>query len=313
MVLLDALSMDELRMSSHKVVDTLAHAQSSTAMSKSCSGISLASSQTTQRTKCCSGFSTVSNSIRGGGNSSAPQTPGPCGSGILTEAGNSSSAEGQHQQQLLPVPRAARGGGHTVLGGVEPTMQGMLRRRARFSGWRAEDGYFEVRSTALVAFSTVGKGSNWGGGSPGVSLASFAQRIMHPSNHSKASGQVGDWSWSVDLAGAERVLELPALSKKGTYAFAVEFGAAKKKTLVLAAGSAVERERWIRAMDVARDRVKPEVRPLPRAANTDLGLREKSNIPGKQSALCRCSYQSSRQVFFFSTLADNRLLTTYFI
>lgn len=284
MVQLDAISMDMLRMSSHRVVDTLAHSQSSTAMSKSCSGISLASSQATQRTKCSSGFSSIGGgSMRCGANSSAPHTPGPLDRSSLTDAENNASSVVDEQQQTPPQPqqqqqlkqqetenkvflaappKAARGGGKTVLGGVAPSVQGMLRRRARFSGWRTETGYFEVRSTALVSFALNGKtGSGGGGGnsSAGVSLASIAQRIMHPTMHQKA-GQSGDWNWSADIAGAERVLELPALSKKCTYAFGVEFGAGKRKTIVLAAASAADRERWISALDGARHRVRLEVR-----------------------------------------------------
>lgn len=282
--------MDMLRMSSHRVVDTLAHSQSSTAMSKSCSGISLASSQATQRTKCSSGFSSIGGgSTRCGANSSAPHTPGPLERGSMTYAENNSASSVLDEQQLTPPPeqhqqpqhhqqpnekqateenkvfpaappKAARGGGKTVLGGVAPTMQGMLRRRARFSGWRTEMAYFEVRSTALVSFALHGKVESGGGGhaSAGVSLASIAQRIMHPTMHQKA-GQPGDWTWSADIAGAERVLELPALSKRGMYALGVEFGAGKRKTIVLAASSAADRERWINALDGARHRVWPEV------------------------------------------------------
>ena len=61
---LPTLSMEVLRVSSHKVVDTLAHSQSTTNMSKSISGASLSSSQATQRTKCGSEFSSAGGSAR---------------------------------------------------------------------------------------------------------------------------------------------------------------------------------------------------------------------------------------------------------
>lgn len=283
MVQLDAISMDMLRVSSQKVVDTLAHSQSSTAMSKSCSGISLASSHATQRTKCSSGFSSIGgSSTRGGANSSAPHTPGQLDRSSLTDAeendSSSSTASNSDEQQSgqedagdshnpFPAapPRTARGGGKTVLGGVAPTMQGMLRRRARFSGWRTESSYFEVRSTALVSFVLGAKGgssgSNGGSGSGtgGVTLASIAQRIIHPTAYQKPAAQAGEWHWSADIAGAERVSELPALSKKGVFAFGVEYGAGKRKTLVLAAASAAERRKWISALDGARHSVKQKV------------------------------------------------------
>lgn len=182
--------------------------------------------------------------MRGAG-SSVPHTPGP---------NHSSISEREVVDAVVAAPpRAARGGGNTVLGGVVPTMHGMLRRRARFSGWRTETGYFEVRSTALIAFSSKMSGA----GNP-IGLASLAHRIMHPQqqHHSK---QAGDWSWSIDIAGAERVSELPALTRKGVYAFSVDFGAAKRKTLVLSAGSTEERARWIQALDRARHRVLPSV------------------------------------------------------
>lgn len=248
---LDPISMDMLRISSNKVVDTLAHSQSSTNMSKSVSGGSLASSQTTQRTKCGSGFSSMGGSTRGAG-SSVSHTPGPSGSSISEHDDSSSDPS---QVPLGDSPRTVRGGGNTVLGGVAPTMRGTLRRRARFSGWRTETGYFEVRSTALVAFpSSKGSGST----SPTASLASLAHRIMHPTQQPPGK-QAGDWSWSVDVAGAERIVELPALSRKATFAFGVEFGADKRKTLIMAAGSAEERRRWILALDQARHRVQLEV------------------------------------------------------
>lgn len=276
--------MDMLRVSSQKVVDTLAHSQSSTAMSKSCSGISLASSHATQRTKCSSGLSSIGgSSTRGGANSSAPQTPGPLDRSSLTDAGendgSSSTASNSDEQQPVQgdagdshenpfpaaPPRTARGGGKTVLGGVAPTMQGTLRRRARFSGWRTESSYFEVRSTALVSFVLGAKSGNSssnsgsGSGTGGVTFASIAQRIIHPTAYQKPSGQAGEWHWSADIAGAERVSELPALSKKGVFAFGVEFGAGKRKTLVLAAASAAERGKWISALDRARHCVKQKV------------------------------------------------------
>lgn len=254
---LDQLSMDMLRMSSHKVVDTLAHSQSTTNMSKSISGASLSSSQATQRTKCGSEFSSVGGSARFATLSSTPHSPG---------ADDASAADPAND---LGTPRpAAPGGAKTVVGGVAPVMHGMLRRRARFSGWKAEQIYFEVRSTALLSFAggsggggsstgSKGKASHPGSasGSGHHSFASFAAKIMH-TNHRQA----GEWSWSTDLAGAERLVELPALTKKGTYAFAVEFPpGSKKKTLVLAAPSAAARERWMAAMDRARHCVQPEV------------------------------------------------------
>lgn len=249
MVESDKLEMDALRISSHRVVDTMTHSQSTTNMSKSISGTSLASALTTQRTTCNSEFSSVGSSTRGAG-SSVPHTPGPNRSS-LSEHEDIGSA-------VLAPPRAARGGGNTVLGGVAPTMQGVLRRRARFSGWRAETGYFEVRSTALIAFSTSKGGG--AGGHHHVSLASLAHRIMHPQQQHNQK-QAGDWSWSVDIAGAERVVELPALSRKGMFAFAVEFGGSlRRRSIVLSANSAEERTKWINALDRARHRVVPSVR-----------------------------------------------------
>lgn len=242
----ESLEMDMIRIGSQKAVDTMPHSQSSTNMSKSISGASLASSQATQRTKCSSGFSSMGGSIRGAG-SSVPHTPGPNSSSLSEHC----DAEGA----VISPPRA-KGGGNTVLDGVAPMMRGMLRRRARFSGWRAETGYFEVRSSALVGFPSA---KSNGGGSH-VSLASLAHRIMHPQQHN--SKQAGDWNWSVDIAGAERVVELPALSRKGTYAFAVEYGSGRRKTLVLAAGSTEERTKWIQALEHAKHRVLPSVSRL---------------------------------------------------
>lgn len=250
--------MDMLRLSSNKVVDTLAHAQSSTNMAKSVSGASLASSQMTQRTKCSSGFSSIAGSVRGAMTSNALHTPGgaPRGTSSMVE----SFAESSPPAGLITP--AARGGGNTVLGGVLPTFAGMLKRRGRFSGWKADSAYFELRSTALLGFSsalcTVScKGGHGGvGHHGGGSLASLAARIMH-SPHNK---QPGDWSWSIELAGAERVMEHPSLTKKDTYAFSVEFPAgSKRKTLVMAAPSASAREQWMRAVDRARQRVRPQV------------------------------------------------------
>ena len=98
----------------------------------------------------------------------------------------------------------------------------------------------------------------------GGSLASFAAKIMHP----RHAAQVGvEWSWSMDLCGAERVVELPASSRKDLFAFQVEFPAReKKKTLVLAAPSAAERERWMVAIARAKRCVHPEVSELPKHA-----------------------------------------------
>lgn len=258
---LDSLSMEMLRMGSHKVVDTLAHSQSSTNMSKSISGASLASSQATQRTKCSSGFSSLAGSVRGSTLSSTTNTPGPRVSSIADPL----DSEQQHEPPAgataaLPSPATARGGSKTVLGGVLPTMNGMLRRRARFSGWKTEAVYSELRSTALLAFAggvACSKGTGGTGTSPssGGGLANLAAKIMHPQHK-----QVGEWSWSVDLAGAERVLELPALSKRDTFAFAVEFPTSlKKKAVVLAADTAPARKGWMEAMDRARRSVHPQV------------------------------------------------------
>lgn len=248
--------MDMLRLSSNKVVDTLAHAQSSTNMAKSVSGASLASSQMTQRTKCSSGFSSIAGSVRGAMQSSAVHTPGgaPRGSSSMLESFAETSPPAGS------IPPVARGGGNTVLGGVAPTFAGMLKRRGRFSGWKADSAYFELRSTALLGFSSTGcsggsKGGHGSGHGSG-SLASLAARIMH-SPHNK---QAGDWSWSTELAGAERVMEHPSLTKRDAYAFSVEFSpGSKRKTLVLAAPSASAREQWMRAMDGARQCVRPKV------------------------------------------------------
>ena len=265
---LPTLSMEVLRVSSHKVVDTLAHSQSTTNMSKSISGASLSSSQATQRTKCGSEFSSAGGSARFANLSSSSQAADALGSSC-------SMADSSIPRVAASRPAAAPGGGKTVVGGVAPTMEGMLRRRARFSGWKAEAGYFELRSTVLLSFSTSGSSfssssssfSNGGGvgkhrtgGAGGgvhhsSGLATLAAKIMHTQTR-----RAGAWSWSLDLAGAERVRELPALTKKETFAFAVEFPASsKKKTFIAATGSADARERWMVAIDRARQSVRPQV------------------------------------------------------
>ena len=260
--------MEVLRVSSHKVVDTLAHSQSTTNMSKSISGASLSSSQATQRTKCGSEFSSAGGPARFANLSSSSQAADALGSSC-------SMADSSIPRVAASRPAAAPGGGKTVVGGVAPTMEGMLRRRARFSGWKAEAGYFELRSTVLLSFSTSGSSfssssssfSNGGGvgkhrtgGAGGgvhhsSGLATLAAKIMHTQTR-----RAGAWSWSLDLAGAERVRELPALTKKETFAFAVEFPASsKKKTFIAATGSADARERWMVAIDRARQSVRPQV------------------------------------------------------
>lgn len=253
---LDNLTIAGLSMGPHKVVDTLAHSQSSTnMMSKSVSGASLASSQSTQRTKCSSGFSSISGSVRGVTLSSTPASP---------NGGEAVGSDVTAATTMPDIAPATRGGGNTVLGGVAPSIQGTLRRRARFSGWKTEAVYFELRSTALLAFAG-GNSNGYGGNAIGSSnsssnsgtggsnsLASLAAKIMQSQHR-----QPGDWSWSLDLAGAERVVELPALSKKGAFAFTVEFPVgSKKKPPVLAAASATARERWMVAMNRARRSVK---------------------------------------------------------
>lgn len=241
-------------------------------MNKSSSGASLASSQTTQRTKCCSGFSSTTGSVRGSTLSSTTQTPGAFGSSNGESDADASSVPSEAGSSSSPLNPATRGGGKTVLEGIAPSMQGMLRRRARFSGWKTEPVYFELRSTALLAFSGCSAGSK--GGSSGVgfgsshgqvhntggtgvgSLATLAAKILHHQQR-----QVGDWSWSMDLAGAERVIAMPTASKREIFAFSVEFpSGSKKKPLVLGANSLESRDRWIKALDRARHCVQPQVR-----------------------------------------------------
>lgn len=260
-------------------VDTMATSTSTststTNMSKSISGASLSSSQATHRTQCSSGLSSVS--ARFGNLSSSPSSPN---GGDATQGGApgdataaaAATAAASHNAPRSTAPVA--GGGKTVLAGVAPTCYGKLRRRARFHGWK-EPASFELRSTALLTFAenkggkggtTAGCGSGssgsgsgtYTGGQGGGGLASFAAKIMHP-RHAAQAGV--EWSWSLDLCGAERVVELPASSRKDLFAFQVEFPAKeKKKTLVLAAPSAAERERWMVAVDRARRSVHYEVR-----------------------------------------------------
>lgn len=259
---LNELSMELLRTNK---ADTMAHSTAN--MSKSISGASLSSSQATHRTQCSSGLSSVS--ARFGNLSSSPTSPtGDHDDDVSTAAGG---APEDATASSAPRPAAAApvaGGGKTVLAGVAPSCHGKLRRRARFHGWK-EPAYYELRSTALLTFADKGKsgtasgggggvsGSCSGGGTGGGGLASFAAKIMHL----RQAAQVGvEWSWNVDLCGAERVSELPASTRKGLFAFQVEFPTKeKKKTLVLAAPSAAERERWMVAMDRAKLCVHPEV------------------------------------------------------
>ncbi|CBJ48722.1 AGC family protein kinase [Ectocarpus siliculosus] len=237
------------------------HSQSSTNMSKSISGASLSSSQATHRTQCSSGMSSVS--ARLGNLSSSPASPLADTTTTTSGAGAGgapavAAAAAGHPHPVAAAPVA--GGGKTVLAGVAPSCFGKLRRRGRFSKWR-ESVYFELRSTALLAFTDNKPGKNTGttagaagggGGSSssGGSFACLAAKIMHP-RHSAHAGV--EWGWSMDLCGAERVVELPGSTKKDTFAFAVEFPARdRKKTLVLAAPTAVDRERWMAAMDKAK-------------------------------------------------------------
>ncbi|CAM9253654.1 unnamed protein product [Ectocarpus sp. 12 AP-2014] len=273
---LSELSMEMLSMSSaanNKMADgsggssTAAalghHSQSSTNMSKSISGASLSSSQTTHRTQCSSGMSSVS--ARLGNLSSSPASPladttTTSGGGSGAAAAAAAAAGNSHPTAAAPVA----GGGKTVLAGVAPSCFGKLRRRGRFSKWR-ESLYFELRSTALLAFTdnkpgkntgTTAAASGGGGNSGGGSFACLAAKIMHP-RHSAHAGV--DWGWSMDLCGAERVVELPGSTKKDTFAFAVEFPARdRRKTLVLAAPTAADRERWMAAIDKAKRRVHAE-------------------------------------------------------
>ena len=265
------LSMELLRTNK---VDALAHSHSATNMSKSISGASLSSSQATHRTQCSSGLSSVS--ARLGNLSSSPASPTGDADAVATAAGAGSGSAGGAAAPAAAAteapPRAAApvaGGGKTVLAGVAPSCYGKLRRRARFSqfsGWK-EPVYFELRSTTLLAFTEKGSGSGGGSGGGaghghghGSSLASLAQKIMHP-RHSAQPGV--EWSWHMDLCGAERVVEQPSQnsSKKDVFSFAVEFPAReRKKPLVLAAPSAAERKRWMAAIDRARRCVRPEVR-----------------------------------------------------
>lgn len=285
---LNELSMEEvLRANNSSKADTMAH--SATNMSKSISGASLSSSQATHRTQCSSGLSSVS--ARFSNLSSSPTSP--TGDDDATAAEDAASDVTAASSAALQGPRPTApvaGGGKTVLAGVAPSCYGKLRRRARFHGWK-EPSYFELRSTALLTFADKAKSgmtgcagsssssssnSNSSGGGGGMggsghshshsggSLASFAAKIMHP----RHAAQVGvEWSWSMDLCGAERVVELPASSRKDLFAFQVEFPAReKKKTLVLAAPSAAERERWMVAIARAKRCVHPEVSELPKHA-----------------------------------------------
>ncbi|CAM9353643.1 unnamed protein product [Ectocarpus sp. 8 AP-2014] len=235
------------------------HSQSSTNMSKSISGASLSSSQATRRTQCSSGMSSVS--ARLGNLSSSPASPladttTTSGGGGGGGGGAAAAAAAGYPHPTAAAPVA--GGGKTVLAGVAPSCFGKLRRRGRFSKWR-ESVYFELRSTALLAFTDNKSGKNTGttagaagggGNSSGGSFACLAAKIMHP-RHSAHAGV--EWGWSMDLCGAERVVELPGSTKKDTFAFAVEFPARdRKKTLVLAAPTAADRERWMAAMDKAK-------------------------------------------------------------
>eukprot|EP00752_Nemacystus_decipiens_P005451 g4940.t1 len=258
-------------------VDTMAHA--ATNMSKSISGASLSSSQATHRTQCSSGLSSVS--ARFGNMSSSPTSPNGDENGA-TAAGGAASDVTAASASHGPRPTApVAGGGKTVLAGVAPSCYGKLRRRARFHGWK-EPAYFELRSTALLTFSDRGKSgtaatagaAGSGGGSSssnggiggnghsssssggGGGFASLAAKIMH----SKHAAQAGvEWSWNMDLCGAERVVELPASSRKDLFAFQVEFPAKdKKKALLLAAPSVAERERWMAAINRAKRCVHPE-------------------------------------------------------
>lgn len=265
---LNELSMELLRTTNK--VETMA--SSTTNMSKSISGASLSSSQATHRTQCSSGLSSVS--ARFGNLSSSPTSPtgdDTTADGAVREDAPASGG-GAHHAPRSTAPVA--GGGKTVLAGVAPSYYGKLRRRARFHGWK-EPAYFELRSTALLTFADrgaksgamVGCGGNNGGGitsgssnggqGHGGSLASLAAKIMHP----RHAAQVGvEWSWNMDLCGAERIVELPASTRKDLFAFQVEFPAKdKKKPLALAAPSAAERERWMAAMDRAKRCVQPEV------------------------------------------------------
>ena len=254
-----------------------------TDISKSTSGGSLASSQATQRTKCGSGYSSAS----GATPSSIAPTPGardssaeesdadrpaaPSSAAPASAAPSSAAPSSAESSTGVPmVNPATRGGGKTVLGGIAPSMRGLLRRRARFSGWKSEHVYYELRSTTLLAFAGAGGAKSSGNGNGlgsgdgqgsgatgGGSLATLAAKIMP--NQQK---QVGDWSWSMDLAGAERVWSTPTLSKRGCFSFSVEFpSGSKKKTLVLGANSFEARERWIAALDRARHCVHPQVSP----------------------------------------------------
>lgn len=248
------------------------HSHSSTnMMSKSISGASLSSSQATYRTQCSSGLSSVS--ARFVNLSSSPNSPAADGTTMASSCGDDATASaaartssaaagtGGTGGKAADSPRATApvaGGGKTVLAGVAPSCFGKLRRRARFSGWK-EPVYFELRSTALLTFadSKINGGTT---GSGGGGLASLAAKIMHPRNSAQAAGV--DWSWDMDIRGAERVVELPGLTRKekDCFAFAVELPAReKRKTLVLAARSAAERKRWMLAMDQARRCVHPEV------------------------------------------------------
>eukprot|EP00903_Cladosiphon_okamuranus_P008017 g7734.t1 len=273
---LSELSMELLRTNAHAMATSNTI---TTTMSKSISGASLSSSQATHRTQCSSGLSSVS--ARFGNLSSSPSSPNgdatPGAPADATAAAADSAASSSHGPRPATAPVA--GGGKTVLAGVAPSCYGKLRRRARFHGWK-EPAYFELRSTALLTFADskgAKSGTTAGGGSSGTSsgssgvgggytggqgggggggLASFAAKIMHP----KHAAQVGvEWSWNMDLCGADRVVELPASSRKDLFAFQVEFPAReKKKALVLAAPSATERERWMVAVDRAKRCVHPE-------------------------------------------------------
>ncbi|CAM9296176.1 unnamed protein product [Scytosiphon promiscuus] len=284
---LSGLSMEMLRVSStNKMGDALAHSHSATNMSKSISGASLSSSQATHRTQCSSGLSSVSARFANLSSTTNSPTTNPASAcaGAGTDSDPAAAAAGDAPRATAPVA----GGGKTVLGGVSPSCYGKLRRRARFSGWK-EPVYAELRSTALLTFadkpksggttatattpasggsggtsgvgssssigSTVSVGGHGGGGGSG-SFASLAAKIMHPRHSAQPAVE---WSWSADLCGAERVVELPGSSKKGLFAFAVEFPAReKKKALALAAPSAAQRQRWMAALDRARRCVQPE-------------------------------------------------------
>lgn len=282
---LSGLSMEMLSISStNKMGDTLAHSHSTTNMSKSISGASLSSSQATHRTQCSSGLSSVSARCANLSSTNNSPTANKASAAATINNSDDAAAAGDGPRATAPVA----GGGKTVLGGVSPSCYGKLRRRARFSGWK-EPVYAELRSTALLTFTDKPKSGattatttaqqGFGGGTAGFgssnsigsigsssagggggSFASLAAKIMHPRHSAQPAVE---WSWSADLCGAERVVALPGSSKKGLFAFAVEFPAKeKKKALVLAAPSAAQRERWMAALDRARRCVHPEVREL---------------------------------------------------